>query len=58
MWEIPWWSALIMVWAAGNIGFVLGAILALGKQADKATATLQPKELRWARSRANAPRRM
>jgi hypothetical protein len=38
MWEIPWWSALIMAWGAGSLGFILGAILARGKQAEEAAA--------------------
>jgi hypothetical protein len=33
--EIPWWGALIMAWAAGNIGFLLGAILSLGKEEEE-----------------------
>jgi hypothetical protein len=37
MWEIPWWVALIVAWGAGGVGFLLAAILSLGKLADEAT---------------------
>jgi len=37
MWEMPWWVALIVAWGAGGVGFLLAAILSLGKLADEAT---------------------
>jgi hypothetical protein len=58
MWEIPWWGALIMAWAAGNIGFLLGAVFSLGRQEEEVGARLRAEDGRWARSRANAPRRL
>jgi hypothetical protein len=44
MWEIPWWVALIGVWAASGVGFLLAAILSLGKLADEATEKMQVRE--------------
>ena len=35
MWEIPWWVALIIAWAAGSTGFLLGLVLAVGTRADR-----------------------
>jgi hypothetical protein len=35
MWEIPWWIALIIAWAAGSAGFLLGLVLATGTRADR-----------------------
>ena len=37
MWELPWWVVLIGAWGAGSVGFLLAAILSLGKFADEAT---------------------
>ena len=35
MWEIPWWVALIIAWAAGSLGFFLGAVLAIAAEAER-----------------------
>jgi hypothetical protein len=58
MWDIPWWGALIIAWAAGNIGFLLGAVLSLGKQEEEVAAMLRAEDVRWARSRPDVARRL
>jgi hypothetical protein len=35
MGEIPWWVALIIAWAAGSTGFLLGLVLAVGARAER-----------------------
>jgi hypothetical protein len=44
--EIPWWIVLIVAWGAGGTGFLLAAILSLGKLADEATEKMQVMDVK------------
>jgi hypothetical protein len=35
MWDIPWWVALIIAWASGSAGFLLGVVLAAAAKAER-----------------------
>jgi hypothetical protein len=56
MWDIPWWVALIVAWAAGSAGFMFGLILAVGTQADRDLEELHENDVKKARKHANVPR--
>jgi hypothetical protein len=44
--EIPWWIVLIVAWGAAGTGFLLAAILSLGKLADEATEKMQVMDVK------------
>jgi hypothetical protein len=46
MWEIPWWGTLIVAWGAGSMGFLLGAVLSLGRQVEEAAEAMRVEEVR------------
>ena len=56
--EIPWWGALIIAWATGNLGFLLGAILSIGHQEEEGATVLQVEDVRYVRARPDVARRM
>ena len=53
MWEIPWWVALIIAWAAGSLGFFLGGVLSIAAEAERELDELYEIEMKRGRKQAD-----
>jgi hypothetical protein len=53
MWEIPWWMALILAWAAGSLGFLCGVLLAAAAKAERDLDALYESDVQTGRPHAD-----
>jgi hypothetical protein len=53
MWDIPWWVALIIAWASGSAGFLLGLVMAVGTQANEDREELHEIDMKKERKQAD-----
>jgi hypothetical protein len=49
MWDIPWWVALIIAWASGSAGFLLGGVLAAAAKAERDLADIHEIDVQTGR---------
>ena len=54
MWDIPWWVALIIAWAAGSAGFLLGVVLAAAAKAERDLEDIHETDVQTGRPHADA----